>query len=138
MPKAAKAVNRARTGRKPRASFTLNAQAQAFLRAHETHQATGKAFHAAAGVEEGAGRDAARHDYTPDTVKLRNKWHAGMRQLSTRGDAIAARTAKKRKLTMDDCLLLALASWHSAKARAACGLAVLGAAGIDMASEDGQ
>lgn len=138
MPKATKAVNRARTGRKPRAPFTLNAEAQAFLRAHETHQAAEKAFRAAAGAEEGAGRDTARYDYTPDTVELRNKWHAESKRLSTKGDAIAARTAKKRKLTMADCLLLALASWHSAKARGACGLALLGAAGIDIAIEDGQ
>jgi hypothetical protein len=132
MAKATQAVNRVAATRKTGGPFSLNAEARRFLRAHEVHQAAERAFRTAAEAEEASGRDLERDDCTPATVALHGKWHAARRQMVQMSNAIAARSAQKRRPALADCLLLALASWYSDKAHGPCGLALLTVAGIDM------
>jgi hypothetical protein len=119
-----------RRGGKSRTPLGLNSEARNFLRAHEAHRAAEEAFRTAVAVEEA--RDPERNDFSPATRALSKELLASRRRMTQMGDAIATRSEQRRKPALADCLLLALASWHSNKARGACCLALLSVAGIDM------
>lgn len=136
MPKATKAIIASRKGCKARAPFTLNSEARRLLRAHENLEARERAFRAAVAAEKAAGRNVDKHGYTPATDALGQEWREGMKRLEAMGDALAERTAKKRKPALADCLTLAVAAWHSRRADRECARAVLAVAGIDMMGND--
>ena len=66
--------------------------------------------------------------------RLAREWRESMWRLEAMGDAHADRASKKRKLTLADCLTLAVAGWHSRRAARECARAVLTVAGIELSS----